>query len=111
MAHSMISLARLKVAICASMSISLDSSGAAAEATNWALQQRYRWQYNVVPLLKLPGVKNVDHNLPLREKLRRATTKSIWPDSAIVEVELIRSDARTAAPETVSAPDDSQRRG
>jgi PPOX class probable F420-dependent enzyme len=59
-------------------------TGAAAEAANRALQKRYGWQYNVVPLLKLPGVKNVDHNLSLHEKLRRATTKSIWPDSAIV---------------------------
>jgi PPOX class probable F420-dependent enzyme len=86
-------------------------SGAAADAANRALQQRYGWQYNVVPLLKVPGVKNVHGVLPLPEKLRRATTKTIWPDSAIVEVKLTRSDARTAAPETVSAPDDSPRRG
>jgi PPOX class probable F420-dependent enzyme len=85
--------------------------GAAAEAANRALHRRYGWQYNVVPLLKLPGVKNVDHNLPLREKVRRARMRTIWPDSAIVEVKLIRSGARTAAPETVSAPVDSQRRG
>jgi uncharacterized protein len=86
-------------------------SGAAAEAANRALQKRYGWQYNVVPLLKVPGVKNVDHQLPLREKLRRATTKKIWPDSAFVEVKLTLDDARTSAPETVSAPDDSPRRG
>jgi hypothetical protein len=41
----------------------------------------------------LPGVKNVDSGLPLREKLRRATTRSVWPESAIVEVKLARSDA------------------
>jgi PPOX class probable F420-dependent enzyme len=86
-------------------------TGAAAEAANRALQQRYGWQYNVVPLLKVPGVKNVDHALPLREKLRRATTKNIWPDSAMVKVNLTRADARTAVPETVSAPDDSPQRG
>jgi PPOX class probable F420-dependent enzyme len=86
-------------------------SGGAAEAANRVLQKRYGWQYNVVPLLKVPGVKNVDHQLPLREKLRRATTKKIWPDSAIVEVKLTIADARTAVPETVSAPDDSPRRG
>jgi hypothetical protein len=27
-------------------------------------------------------------SLPLREKLRRATTNDLWPDSAIVEVAL-----------------------
>ena len=63
--------------------------GEAAEAADRILHRRYGWQYNLVPLLKLPGVKNVDHDLPLREKLRRATTKKLWPDSAIVEVKLI----------------------
>ena len=64
--------------------------GSAAEAANAALHQRYGWQYNVVPLLKLPGVKNVDSALPLREKIRRATIRSVWPESAIVEVKLLR---------------------
>jgi PPOX class probable F420-dependent enzyme len=63
--------------------------GEAAEAADRILHRRYGWQYNLVPLLKLPGVKNVDHDLPLREKLRRATTNKLWPDSAIVEVKLI----------------------
>jgi PPOX class probable F420-dependent enzyme len=66
--------------------------GEAAEAANRALHRRYGWQYNVVPLLKLPGVKNVDSGLPLREKLRRATTRSVWPESAIVEVKLARTN-------------------
>jgi uncharacterized protein len=77
-------------------------NGPAAERADRALHRRYGWQYNVVPLLKLPGVKNVDHNLPLREKLRRATTKKLWPDSAIVEVKLTPTGASTPAPEPVS---------
>lgn len=84
--------------------------GAAAEAANRALHARYGWQYNVVPLLKLPGVKNVDSALSLREKFRRATTRSVWPESAIVEVTLTPSDARTGAPETASTQGDSLRR-
>jgi PPOX class probable F420-dependent enzyme len=60
--------------------------GAVAEAANAALHRRYGWQYNVVPLLKVPGVKNVDHGMSLREKIRRATTRTLWPDSAIVRV-------------------------
>ncbi|WP_051574674.1 PPOX class F420-dependent oxidoreductase [Mycobacterium sp. URHB0044] len=75
--------------------------GRAAEAANRELHRRYGWQYNVVPLLKVPGVKNVHSGLPLREKLRRATTRSLWPDSAIVEVKLDRSDPGIAAPETI----------
>ena len=62
--------------------------GEAAEAANRVLHRRYGWQYNVLPLLKVPGVTNVDHDLPLREKLRRAITKDLWPDSAVVEVKL-----------------------
>jgi hypothetical protein len=67
--------------------------GAAAEAANTALHSRYGWQYNIVPLLRLPGVKNVDSTLGLREKLRRATTKTLWPESAIVEVKLTSARA------------------
>lgn len=60
--------------------------GHAAEAANRALHRRYGWQWNIVPLLPIPGVTNVHRDLPLREKLRRATARSLWPDSAIVRV-------------------------
>jgi len=74
--------------------------GPAADAGNTALHRRYGWQHNVVPLLRLPGVKNVHQTLPLREKLRRATTNDLWPDSAIVEVALDcgGADEATATP-------------
>lgn len=42
-----------------------------------------------MPVLKLPGVKNVDSTLALREKLRRVTTRSVWPESAIVSVKFL----------------------
>jgi hypothetical protein len=76
--------------------------GPAAEAGNAALRRRYGWQHNVVPLLRLPGVKNVHQTLPLREKLRRATTNDLWPDSAIVEVAL---DCGCAAEATATPGD------
>jgi PPOX class probable F420-dependent enzyme len=63
-------------------------AGPDAERANAALRGRYGWQYNVVPLLKIPGVTNVHANLPLREKLRRARDRGVWSDSAIVRVEL-----------------------
>ena len=63
-------------------------SGAEAERANTALHGRYGWQYNVVPLLKIPGVTNVHAGLPLREKLRRARDRNVWSDSAIVRVDL-----------------------
>ena len=63
-------------------------AGPQAERANAVLHSRYGWQYNVVPLLKIPGVTNVHANLPLREKLRRARNRNLWPDSAIVRVDL-----------------------
>ncbi|OLP03120.1 PPOX class F420-dependent enzyme [Mycolicibacterium porcinum] len=63
-------------------------AGDDAQAANRALHRRYGWQWNIVPLLKIPGVKNVHRDLPLREKLRRARTRDLWPDSAIVRIDL-----------------------
>lgn len=63
-------------------------SGESAERANTALHRRYGWQYNIVPLIKVPGVTNVHSALSLREKLRRARDRRVWPDSAIVRVDL-----------------------
>jgi PPOX class probable F420-dependent enzyme len=63
-------------------------SGGDADAGNRVLHERYGWQWNVVPLIKVPGVTNVHQDLCLREKLRRARDRKLWPDSAIVRVEL-----------------------
>ncbi|WKG06293.1 PPOX class F420-dependent oxidoreductase [Mycolicibacterium sp. HK-90] len=71
-------------------------SGDQAERANRALHRRYGWQWNIVPLLKIPGVTNVHRDLPLREKLRRARTREVWPDSAIVRVELVAENSPTS---------------
>jgi uncharacterized protein len=63
-------------------------SGAEAQRANQQLHRRYGWQYNLVPLLPLPGVNNVDAALPLREKWLRVRNRNVWPGSAIVRVEL-----------------------
>jgi hypothetical protein len=39
-------------------------------------------------LIDLPGVKNVDAGLPWREKWARLRNPNVWPESAIVRVEL-----------------------
>ncbi len=62
-------------------------SGIEAQEANRALHRRYGWQWNIVPLLKIPGVTNVHRGLPLREKLRRARDRNVWPDSAIVRID------------------------
>lgn len=63
-------------------------SGAQAARANRVLHRRYGWQWNIVPLIKVPGVTNVHRDLCAREKLRRARTRGVWPDSVIVRVEL-----------------------
>ncbi len=63
-------------------------SGADAERANRALHQRYGWQWNIMPLIKVPGVTNVHQDLSVREKLRRARDCRVWPDSVIVRVDL-----------------------
>ncbi|OBJ11905.1 PPOX class F420-dependent enzyme [Mycobacterium sp. 1165196.3] len=63
-------------------------SGAEAERANHVLHRRYGWQWNIVPLIKVPGVTNVHQDLCAREKLRRARDRGVWPGSVIVRVEL-----------------------
>lgn len=62
-------------------------SGAEAERANRMLHQRYGWQWNIVPLITIPGVTNVHRTLTLAEKLRRTRHRAVWPDSAIVRVD------------------------
>jgi PPOX class probable F420-dependent enzyme len=62
--------------------------GEEAESANRVLRDRYGWQWNIVPLLRLPGVTNVHAGLPLREKFRRAHASTLWADSAIVRLDL-----------------------
>ncbi|OBF03233.1 PPOX class F420-dependent enzyme [Mycobacterium sp. ACS4054] len=63
-------------------------SGDDAERANRVLRERYGWQWNIVPLIKIPGVTNVHQDLCLREKLRRARDRGVWADSVIVRVEV-----------------------
>ena len=63
-------------------------SGAAAEEANRTLHRRYGWQWNIVPLIKVPGVTNVHRDLCLGERLRRSRDHGVWSDSVIVRVEL-----------------------
>lgn len=63
-------------------------SGGEAEAANRILRARYGWQWTVVPMIRVPGVTNVHRGLPVVEKLRRARSRTLWPDSAIVAVTL-----------------------
>jgi uncharacterized protein len=63
-------------------------SGEEAEQANRVLHRRYGWQWNIVPLVKVPGVTNVHRDLCLGEKLQRSRDRGVWTDSVIVRVEL-----------------------
>lgn len=63
-------------------------TGAEAGRANRVLHRRYGWQWNIVPLIKVPGVTNVHQDLCAREKFRRARDRGVWPDSVIVRVDL-----------------------
>jgi PPOX class probable F420-dependent enzyme len=63
-------------------------SGIDAERANRILHERYGWQWNIVPLIKVPGVTNVHRGLSVRERLRRARDRAVWPDFVIVRVDL-----------------------
>jgi PPOX class probable F420-dependent enzyme len=63
-------------------------AGGEAEEANRELHRRYGWQWNIVPMLKIPGVTNGHEDLSLREKLGRMRNRNLWPDSAIVRIDL-----------------------
>jgi uncharacterized protein len=63
-------------------------SGEEAEQANRVLHRRYGWQWNIVPLVKVPGVTNVHRDLCLGEKFQRSRDRGVWTDSVIVRVEL-----------------------
>ena len=63
-------------------------SGADARRANHVLRKRYGWQWNIVPLIKVPGVTNVHQDLCVREKLSRARDRGVWSDSVIVRVDV-----------------------
>ena len=64
-------------------------SGGEAEDANRRLHRRYGWQWNIVPMLKIPGVTNGHEDLPVGEKLRRMRDRNLWRDSAIVRIDLV----------------------
>lgn len=63
-------------------------SGDDAARANRVLHKRYGWQWNIVPLIKVPGVTNVHQDLCVRQKLSRARNRGVWPDSVIVRVDV-----------------------
>ena len=68
------------------------------------LKARYGWQWNVVPMIPIPGVRNGHQDLPWRERWRRAHQHGLWPDSSIIGIKLTATESRQqpTAPSTSS---------
>lgn len=52
------------------------------------LAERYGWQWNVVPMLRIPGVRNGHQGLSWRARLAHMRARDLWEGSSIIRVEL-----------------------
>jgi PPOX class probable F420-dependent enzyme len=52
------------------------------------LRQRYGWQWNVIPMIPLPGLSNPHPELSLRERLAWARSRDPWPGTCVVRIDL-----------------------
>lgn len=50
------------------------------------LHTRYGWQWNIVPMIPMPGVNNGHGDLNLRKRLAHARARELWIDSCIIRV-------------------------
>lgn len=58
----------------------------AAVAAEPILRRRYGWQWNVVPMISVPGVKSAHRGTPLRERFRLARATELWDASSILRL-------------------------
>ncbi len=63
--------------------------GDAAQRADRVLHDRYGWQWNVVPVIPLPGVRSAHRGLSLRDRWRLATATDLWPESTIFRLEAV----------------------
>jgi PPOX class probable F420-dependent enzyme len=61
---------------------------AAGVAAERSLRERYGWQWNIVPMIPVPGVTNGHGDLGLRERIDHARARELWEASSIIRVEV-----------------------
>ena len=71
-------------------------SRAEGVAVEHHLRTRYGWQWNIVPMIPIPGVTNGHGDLDLRERLAHARARELWVNSAIVRVTFDATDTGAA---------------
>ena len=52
------------------------------------LKKRYRWQWNVIPMIPLPGLSNPHPDLTLKERITRARSKDPLPGTCVVRIDV-----------------------
>ena len=57
-----------------------------AVALEPVLRARYGWQWNIVPMIPLPGVRSAHRGLPLRDRIALARAQELWAESSILRI-------------------------
>lgn len=52
------------------------------------LKKRYWWQWNVIPMIALPGLSNPHPGLTLKKRITRARSKDPLPGTCVVRIDL-----------------------
>jgi hypothetical protein len=52
------------------------------------LKERYGWQWNVIPMIPLPGLSNPHPELTIKDRIAWARSKDPWPGTCVVKIEL-----------------------
>jgi PPOX class probable F420-dependent enzyme len=51
------------------------------------LKRRYGWQWNVIPVIPLPGLSNAHPELSVRERIAWARSRDPWPGTCVVRID------------------------
>ncbi|CAN5777759.1 hypothetical protein BH24ACT3_BH24ACT3_12120 [soil metagenome] len=60
---------------------------ATAQRAHKLLADRYGWQWNIVPMIPIPGVKSAHRHLGLRERIRLMRAKELWEACSIIGID------------------------
>ena len=52
------------------------------------LKERYGWQWNIIPMVPLPGLSNPHPELSVRERIAWARSRDPWPGTCVVRIDV-----------------------
>ncbi len=53
------------------------------------LKGRYGWQWNIIPMIPLPGLSNPHPDLTIKERIAWARSTDPWPGTCVVRVDVV----------------------